>query len=153
MVDGALVITRRNGAQATLLDPSQFAGYQGAASAPGVVLLRHNNLHIEIHVDHAHPIGTTVQPASLEIELPAGATLFVDGRMVPGTGSVRTFSTPELPAGKTYYYDMKAEVTVDGKVVHEEHRVVVRGGESLKQSFGELIARAKSATPSDLAKK
>ena len=102
---------------------------------------------------HAQPMGTTVHPASLQIELPAGATLFVDGRMVPGTGSVRTFSTPELPAGKTYYYDMKAEVTVDGKVVHEEHRVVVRGGESLKQSFGELIARAKSATPSDLAKK
>ena len=54
---GALAVTRKNGGQTGLLDPTQFVGYRGKEDAPNVILLRHNNLHIEIHIDHTHPIG------------------------------------------------------------------------------------------------
>lgn len=93
------------------------------------------------------------KPASIEIEVPADATLFVDGQAVPGTGAIRSFSTPELVANKAYYYDMKAEVAVNGVVQREELRVVVRGGETLKQTFGVLIAKAKANSPTGVAQK
>ena len=57
VVQGNLRITRANGAETGLLDPRQFVGYQGPANAPRLILLRHNNLHIEILIDPTHPIG------------------------------------------------------------------------------------------------
>jgi uncharacterized protein (TIGR03000 family) len=78
--------------------------------------------------------------ANITIELPANATLYVDGRPISGTGATRRFHTPELPIGQAFYYDMKAEVEVDGQTVTEEIQVIVRGGENLSRSFGQLIA-------------
>ena len=62
--------------------------------------------------------------ANLKFVVPADAKLFVDGRAVPGTGTERLFYTPPLAAGK-YFYDVKAELVVDGKMMVEEKRVVV----------------------------
>jgi hypothetical protein len=36
--------------------------------------------------------------ANITIEVPAGATLYVDGQATQTTGTVRQFHTPELPA-------------------------------------------------------
>ena len=54
---GALTISLSGGAKTTLKDPSQFAGYQGAAAAPSLVLLRNHGLHIEIKIDKSSVIG------------------------------------------------------------------------------------------------
>lgn len=94
------------------------------------------------------PAPTTPAPekktsANITLELPAAATLYVDGQPTQTTGGVRQFHTPELPAGEAFFYDMKAEVVVDGRTVTEELRVVVHAGDVLSKSFGKLIAAAK----------
>lgn len=91
-------------------------------------------------------------PARLTIELPADAVLFVDGEKVTGTGTTRNFHTPNLPAG-TYFYDLKAVVTVDGQPVTEEVRVTVRAGDAKTETFGKLIAAAKAAKNPSLVSK
>ena len=53
--DGGLSLSCAGG----LADPSQFAGYRGAADAPTAVLLKHNGLHVEIQIDADHAIGKT----------------------------------------------------------------------------------------------
>ncbi len=103
--------------------------------------------------EHAAPKADEKKPASIELELPADASLFVDGRAVPGSGKTRAFATPELPAGRTFFYDMAAEILVDGAAVRQEIRVVVTAGETLKHSFGDLIAKAQSAKPATVATK
>ena len=42
-----------------LADGRAFVGYRGAPPAPDAILLRHNNLHVEIVIDRHHPIGRT----------------------------------------------------------------------------------------------
>ena len=78
-------------------------------------------------------------PANLTVELPAtGAKLFVDGVLAAGYGVSRKFHTPELPAGQLFYYDLKAEVVVNGAVRTEETRVIVRAGDAVTASFPKL---------------
>jgi malate synthase len=61
-----------------LKDPSQFKGYVGDASAPSVVLLGHNELHIEIHVDHTHVIGRTDAAGISDVVLESAITTIMD---------------------------------------------------------------------------
>ena len=65
-------------------------------------------------------------------------------RLVPTTqtGTERVFSTPPLAQGQKYYYDVKAELTVSGKPVIEETRVILEAGASITHSFEKLIAAA-----------
>lgn len=94
------------------------------------------------------PAGTTTstseKPATasarLTIELPAAAKLYVDGKATKGDGTSRQFHTPPLPTGQEFYYEMRAEVEVDGKLEFEEKRVVVRAGEAITESFPKLAA-------------
>ncbi|WJH41680.1 malate synthase G [Aliirhizobium terrae] len=53
----ALFVTLTSGQVTGLSDPSQFAGYLGDAAAPTQILLRKNNLHVEILVDATTAIG------------------------------------------------------------------------------------------------
>jgi malate synthase len=64
--------------QVHLADPTGFVGYTGPAAAPTLILLRHNGLHIEIHLDPAHPIGRS-HPASVkDVVLEAAVTTIQD---------------------------------------------------------------------------
>ena len=83
--------------------------------------------------------------ASLSLELPATATLYVDGQLVAGGGESRQFHTPPLPRGQAFFYEVKAVVEVNGKSEVEQKRVVVKAGESLREGFPKLIASVKSA--------
>ena len=93
----------------------------------------------EFSTTHANP---NAAPARMTIEMPADAKLFVDGNLTKGSGASRQFHTPELANGSTYFYELKAELIVDGKPVVEEKRVLVRSGDSLTESFPKLIAAA-----------
>ena len=63
---------------ATLRDPAAFAGHQGLASEPSVVLLRHHGLHLEIHVDRAHPVGRDDAAGVSDLVLEAALTTIQD---------------------------------------------------------------------------
>jgi malate synthase len=54
---GGLAVKLKNGANLHLSNPAGFAGYQGDRSSPVTLLLVHNGLHVEIHIDRNHYIG------------------------------------------------------------------------------------------------
>jgi malate synthase len=74
---GALSVS--GGALAPALkDPSQFKGYAGDASAPTLILLAHNGLHIEIHIDRSTPIGKTDKAGISDVVLESAITTIMD---------------------------------------------------------------------------
>ena len=83
--------------------------------------------------------------ASLSLDLPATATLYVDGQLIAGGGESRQFHTPALPRGQAFFYEVKAVVEVNGKSEVEQKRLVVKAGESLREGFPKLIASVKAA--------
>ncbi len=93
-------------------------------------------------------------PARLSVEMPPLATLYVDGQPVAGDGKAdtRQFHTPDLPRGKAFYYELRADLMVNGKVETESKKVVVRAGDTATEAFPKLIAAAKTAaTPGVVA--
>jgi uncharacterized protein (TIGR03000 family) len=83
--------------------------------------------------------------AKIKFQLPAEARLFVDGKLTLLSGTERAFTTPPLAAGEKFFYEVKAELVVDGKPVVEEKRVVVQAGADLTESFSTLLAAAKTS--------
>jgi malate synthase len=61
-----------------LKDPSQFKGYIGEASAPSTILLGHNNLHIEVHIDRSTLIGKTDKAGISDVVLESAITTIMD---------------------------------------------------------------------------
>jgi uncharacterized protein (TIGR03000 family) len=81
----------------------------------------------------------TVAPATIVVNLPAAATLTVDGKATMSTSARRVFVSPELAAGRDYFYDLKAEFMKDGKPVVVNKRITVRAGaESVVELGAEL---------------
>ena len=76
--DRQLFAVLSSNAEVTLSDPSQFIGYLGDALEPSSILLKNNNLHIEIKLNSQGHIGAT-DPAGIEdIVLEAALTTIMD---------------------------------------------------------------------------
>jgi len=61
-----------------LAEPMQFAGYQGSAQAPTVVLLTHHGLHVELVIDREHPIGAKSPAGVRDVVLESAVTAIQD---------------------------------------------------------------------------
>lgn len=85
-------------------------------------------------------------PAEITVRLPAEARLFVDNKPCPLSSSVRTFTTPRLEPGRSFYYTLKAEVEQDGQTVVDSRRVVVQAGKKVEVSFDKLPALTRTAS-------
>jgi uncharacterized protein (TIGR03000 family) len=79
------------------------------------------------------------------VELPADSKLYIDDRLIENGGARWAFRTPALESGQAYYYEVRAEVVVDGKPLSETRRVIVRAGETVKADFRPLARGDKSA--------
>ncbi|MDR3437465.1 malate synthase G [Telmatospirillum sp.] len=78
-VDGrTLTVTLADGGTVGLADPNAFAGYQGTADKPSLVLLRHHGLHVEIHIDAQHRIGSTDPAAISDVVIESAITTIQD---------------------------------------------------------------------------
>ena len=73
----ALSVTLSSGDRTGLADPSQFAGFVGEGE-PSVVLLRHNNLHIEIQVDRDHDVGAVHAAGVKDVVFESALTVIQD---------------------------------------------------------------------------
>lgn len=78
VVDGALSVTLNNGEITGLAQPEKFVGFQGEASAPVALLLKNNNLHIEIQIDADSPIGQTDAAGVKDLLVEAAVTTIMD---------------------------------------------------------------------------
>jgi len=75
---GQLVVSLANGSTTGLKDASQFKGYQGNAASPSSVLLQHNGLHLDIHIDRSTPIGQSDAAGVSDLVLEAALSTILD---------------------------------------------------------------------------
>ena len=78
VVNNELLITLRDSSQVRLANPDQLIGYQGEAQNPTAILLKNNGLHIELQIDHHHPIGKADKAGLKDVLLEAALTTIMD---------------------------------------------------------------------------
>jgi uncharacterized protein (TIGR03000 family) len=82
--------------------------------------------------------------AQVTVKLPSDARLYVDDVLCPLTSATRRFNTPELQAGRSYYYNLKAEIVRDGEKRTATKRVVVEAGKEVTVEFKDLPVQSVS---------
>ncbi len=75
---GQLAATLSDGRQAALANPAQFAGFSGDPAGPRSILLKINNLHIDILIDPHHAIGKDDPAGVADLVLESAITTIVD---------------------------------------------------------------------------
>jgi uncharacterized protein (TIGR03000 family) len=73
--------------------------------------------------------------AHLRVRVPADAQLWFEDHATSQTGSVRTFTSPELTPGHTYTYDLRARWRQGGQDVTQTRQVVVQPGQRVSVDF------------------
>ncbi|CAM3643432.1 malate synthase G [Pseudomonas wadenswilerensis] len=75
---GKLVVALKGGSNSGLRDDAQLIGYQGDASAPTAILLKHNGLHFEIQINASTPVGQTDAAGVKDVLMEAALTTIMD---------------------------------------------------------------------------
>lgn len=73
--------------------------------------------------------------ALVVVNLPEGTKLYLEGALTKGEATLRAFITPELEAGSTYSYTLKAEVRRDGRIETHTRTVYFRAGNEIRVNF------------------
>jgi malate synthase len=76
--DSGLEVKLQNGRTVRLKNPAAFAGFQGTAGEPTTVLLVHNGLHVELHIDRRHYIGRDDPAGISDVVLESAITTIQD---------------------------------------------------------------------------
>jgi malate synthase len=75
---GKLIVVLKGGKTSGLDDAQQFIGYQGEASAPSSVLLRHHGLHLDIRIDRSTPIGKSDAAGVADLVIESAVSTILD---------------------------------------------------------------------------
>lgn len=88
------------------------------------------------------PLTQTAGPnrATVNVEIPAGATFVVNDQRVAVPPMNPTFVTPPLEPGKDYFYECKVTCNLDGKPATRTKRVRVRAGEVVRVNYENMDA-------------
>ena len=89
--------------------------------------------------------ATSPTSASLQVSLPSDARLVVGDFDTQSAGSVRQFESPALVEGKTYAYELRAELNRDGRTITETKTIVIQPGQTVHVDFtldGTQLAQA-----------
>jgi uncharacterized protein (TIGR03000 family) len=85
------------------------------------------------------------KPGVVMLRVPAGATLYVNGKRM---NVATAYLTPDLKPGRTFYYAFRVTVVRGDRVVTRVKRVAVRAGEVVRLDYEEMTvadARQRSA--------
>ncbi len=78
IINGELSVKLSNGKTTRLIDATKFVGYQGTAEEPIAVLFKNHDLHFEIQIDSAHPIGQLDSAHVKDILVESAVTTIMD---------------------------------------------------------------------------
>jgi len=78
LADAALAVSLKSGRTTGLADPKQLVGYRGDITHLSAILLRHNNLHIELVIDRTHSIGKDDPAGLADVVMEAAVTTIQD---------------------------------------------------------------------------
>ncbi|AWE09093.1 malate synthase G [Lysinibacillus sp. 2017] len=78
VVEGSLQVILANGEMTKLVKVDKFVGYQGTSEAPSALLLKNNDIHIEIQIDRNHPIGKDDAAGVKDVYLESAITTIMD---------------------------------------------------------------------------
>ncbi|TCN21418.1 malate synthase G [Mesobacillus foraminis] len=78
IVNRELAAVLQNGETATLIEGEKLEGYRGRPEEPAAVLLKNNDLYLEIQIDPSHPIGKSDRAGVKDIVLEAAITTIID---------------------------------------------------------------------------
>jgi uncharacterized protein (TIGR03000 family) len=84
----------------------------------------------------------TMGTATVKVQLPAEAKLYVDSYASKQTSASRTIVTPALEGGQDYVYTLRVEMTRDGRPTTATKDVTLRAGMALEVDFGDLTQAA-----------
>jgi uncharacterized protein (TIGR03000 family) len=83
----------------------------------------------------AEPAESTDTTAQIELRVPAGAEVWLDGARTRQTGEVRLYVSPPLTAGKEYSYQVRVTWKDGDKEKSEDRELTIRAGARLSASF------------------
>jgi len=86
------------------------------------------------------PEGLAPTNARLIVAVPAGANLYIDDHKMKTQSERRTFQTPVLEPGQTYFYEVRVEVERDGKTLSTTKRVLLKAGQEVRADFNDMDA-------------
>jgi uncharacterized protein (TIGR03000 family) len=95
--------------------------------------------------DAAAPSASATE-ATIWVNLPADAKVFVNDRETTSTGPTRHFVSRGLESGMSYSYQLRVEYQLDGKPQVEDKLVRLHAGESVQLAFGGADAAATAKT-------
>jgi uncharacterized protein (TIGR03000 family) len=91
------------------------------------------------------PVVRRTAPATIVVQVPAGAKLYVDDYLTKQESATRSFTTPPLAYGGEYKYQFKVEVVRDGKPVTETRQVSVQAGGRTEVDLSNVAPQATQA--------
>ncbi|TKD71351.1 malate synthase G [Pseudalkalibacillus hwajinpoensis] len=75
---GMLKVHFKDSDESVLLDQIQFVGYQGSEDNPSAILLKNNDVHLEIQIDREDPIGQTDAAGVKDVYMESAITTIMD---------------------------------------------------------------------------
>ena len=85
-----------------------------------------------VRVFHARP-----QDATLIVEVPTDAVLYLANQKMSGSGAVRRFRIPVKEVGRQYNYPVRIELNRDGRVLSASKTEVVTSGSEIRVAVAE----------------
>lgn len=76
--------------------------------------------------------------ATIVVNVSANAKVYIDDHLMKSTATERTFVSPELELGQSYYYMVRVVAEVDGNSVEEVKKVRVQAGERSLLAFEKI---------------
>jgi uncharacterized protein (TIGR03000 family) len=90
-------------------------------------------------------LASNPSPARITIKIPADSTLFVDGKKHEKIGTQREFTTPPIPFGKEFSYELKLVKSRNGQSEELTQKVIFQAGETVTVDFTEPSADRRAA--------